>query len=144
MGEKTVVERVEATVCESSQDFSERTRVLPEETFKPKSPKVEKRKEKPLFFAWLVSLGGPEKGADYRVLKEKMTIGKSEDSDLTIRSDFVSRNHAILSHENLKFVLSDLESTNHTYVNEKKVSRRILKDNDIIKFGDSLYKFKCL
>jgi hypothetical protein len=144
MGEKTMVEKVEATICESSEDFSDRTRVLPEGAFPPKSPKVEKKKEKPLFFAWLVSLGGPEKGKDHRVLKEKTTIGKSEDSDLTIRSDFASRNHAILSYENRKYVLSDLESTNHTYVDEKKVSRRILKDSDIIKFGDSLYKFKCL
>ncbi len=144
MGDKTIVETVEATICESSQDFSERTRVLPEGVPKPKAPKVEKKEEKPVFFAWLVSLGGPDKGKDFRVLKEKLTIGKSENSDLTILSDFVSRNHAILSYENRKFVLSDLDSTNHTYVNEKKVTRRILKDNDLIKFGDSLYKFKCL
>jgi pSer/pThr/pTyr-binding forkhead associated (FHA) protein len=40
--------------------------------------------------------------------------------------------------------LSDLHSTNHSYVNGERISKKTLKDNDIIKFGDAVYKFKCL
>ena len=61
-----------------------------------------------------------------------------------IKTDFVSRNHATLSYEDHKFTLNDLQSTNHTFVNDRKISKRILKDDDLIKFGDALYKFKCL
>jgi len=145
-GGKTIVERVEATVCESPEDFSEKTKLMTSAVPDQRSEKLAKpsKPSKPIFFGWLVSMGGPDKGKDYRILKEKTSIGKSEDSDIVITSDFVSRNHAFLSYEDHKFTLNDLESTNHTFVNEKKISRRILKDDDLIKFGDALYKFKCL
>lgn len=143
---KTIVERAEATVCESPEDFLEKTRLMTSAVPDQKSEKLPTptKPVKPLFFGWLVSMGGPDKGKDYRILKEKTSIGKSEDSDIVITSGFASRNHAILSYEDHKFTLNDLESTNHTFVNEKKISRRILRDDDLIKFGDALYKFKCL
>jgi hypothetical protein len=145
-GGKTIIEKMEATICESPGDFSEKTRLMtsaspgtkPEKRVSPAIP------EKPLFFAWLVSLGGPDQGKDYRISKEKTSIGKSEDSDIAIKTDFVSRNHATLSYEDQKFILNDLQSTNHTFVNDRKISKKILKDDDLIKFGDALYKFKCL
>ena len=94
--------------------------------------------QKPLFFAWLVSLEGPDQGKDYRILKDKTSIGKQENSDIVIKRDFISRNHAVLLYENQKFVLTDLHSTNHTYVNDEMISKTILKDNDIIKFGEAI------
>jgi hypothetical protein len=142
-GEMTMVEGVEATACEKLEDYSEKTKVIMQESFQRKSKKVVKT-QKPLFFAWLVSLGGTDKGRDYRITKEKTTIGKSEESEIVIRNDFISRNHAILFYEKDKFILNDLESTNYTFVNDKKISRRILKDNDLIKFGEATCKFKCL
>ena len=142
-GEMTVVESAEKTVWESEEDLSEKTKLIQQESIGRKAKKGVKT-QKPFFFAWLVSLGGPDQGKDYRMMKEKTSIGKSEESDLVIKSDFISRNHAMLVHEKGKFILNDLESTNHTFVNDKKISRRILKDNDLIKFGEALYKFKCL
>ena len=141
--EKTMAERVATTVCEYLEDFSEKTKVISKETLQQK-PKKKVKTPKPLFFAWLVSLEGPDKDKDYRITKEKISIGKSEDSDILIKSEFVSRNHAALFYENHRYVLNDLQSTNRTYVNDKKISRRILKDNDVIKFGETVYKFKCL
>jgi FHA domain len=143
IGEKTTIETSEPTICESLEDLSDGTKVLSIESV-PKKPQKTVKTQNPLFFAWLVSVEGTDKGKDYRITKEKTTIGKSEVSDIVIRSDFISRNHAILVHEKDKFILNDLESTNHTFVNDKKISRRILKDNDLIKFGDALFKFKCL
>ena len=141
--EKTVAERVATTVSEYLEDFSEKTKVISQETLQQK-PKKKVKTPKPLFFAWLVSLEGPDKDKDYRITKEKISIGKSEDSDILIKSEFVSRNHAALFYENHRYVLNDLQSTNHTCVNDKKISRRILKDNDVIRFGEAAYKFKCL
>jgi len=123
-----------------AEDFSEKTRFL---SPVPPENKAES-KGKPLFFAWFVRSRGGDTGKDYRILKEKTAIGKSEDSDIVISNDFVSRNHALLSYEDRKFILNDLQSTNHTYVNDKKISRRILKDDDLVRFGDALYEFKCL
>jgi pSer/pThr/pTyr-binding forkhead associated (FHA) protein len=102
------------------------------------------RIQKPHFFAWLVSLEGTDQGKDYRILRESTSIGKQDNSDIVIKRDFISRNHAVLTYEDQKFVLTDLHSTNHTYVNEEKISRKILRDDDRIKFGEAVYKFKCL
>jgi hypothetical protein len=141
--DKTAMEDLEATVLESSGGLYETTVMispgsLPSKTEKPNQI------QKPLFFAWLVSLEGSEKGKDHRVLKEKISIGKQENSDIVIKRDFISRSHALLLYENHQFILSDLHSTNHTYVNGERISKKALKDNDIIKFGDAVYKFKCL
>jgi len=141
--DKTVTEDLEATVLESSGDLYETTVMISPGSLPPKSEKP-KKIQKPLFFAWLVSLEGPEKGKDHRVLKEKISIGKQENSDIVIKRDFISRSHALLLYENHQFILSDLHSTNHTYVNGEVISKKALKDNDIIKFGDAVYKFKCL
>jgi hypothetical protein len=42
------------------------------------------------------------------------------------------------------WVLKDLGSTNGTYVNDKRVEKHELVDNDFVKFGGSLVKFKSL
>lgn len=141
--EKTMSERIETTVLESSEEFSEKTSLISREPF-PQKPEELVKTRKPHFFAWLVSLEGTDKGKDYRILKEKTSIGKQDDSDIVIKRHFISRNHAVLTYEDQRFVLTDLHSTNHTYVNEEKISRRILRDDDRIKFGEVVYKFKCL
>jgi hypothetical protein len=141
--DKTVTEDLEATVLESSGELYESTVLISPGSLPSKSEKPRKS-QKPLFFAWLVSLEGPEKGKDHRVLKEEVSIGKQENFDIVIKRDFISRSHALLLYENHQFILSDLHSTNHTYVNGERISKKTLKDNDIIKFGDAVYKFKCL
>lgn len=145
-GGETIVERVEKTICESPEDPSDKTRLMAPAPAKQKPEKAAKpaKQASPLFFAWLVSLEGPDKEKDYRILKEKTSIGKADDSDIVIKTEFVSRNHAVLFYEDQRFILSDLQSTNHTFVNDKKISKRVLKDNDLVKFGDALYRFKCL
>jgi pSer/pThr/pTyr-binding forkhead associated (FHA) protein len=117
--DKTMTEDLEATVLESSGDLYETTVLISPGTV-------------------------PSKGKDHRVSKERISIGKQENSDIVIKRDFISRSHALLLYENHQFILSDLHSTNHTYVNGEIISKKVLKDNDIIKFGDAVYKFKCL
>lgn len=48
-------------------------------------------------------------------------IGRDETSDLAIPSPLVSRNHAILRCESSKVIIQDLNSTNGTFVNGKRV-----------------------
>ena len=42
------------------------------------------------------------------------------------------------------WVLRDVGSTNGTYVNNRRVDRHELVDNDFIKFGSAMCKFKSL
>ncbi|WP_299452132.1 FHA domain-containing protein [uncultured Microscilla sp.] len=73
--------------------------------------------------------------------KPKMFIGRSEDNDITIPTQTVSGQHATITIEKGSFYLTDLGSTNGTFVNGSRVSRTILKSGDMIKLGAANLKF---
>lgn len=73
--------------------------------------------------------------------KPKMYIGRSEDNDITIPTQTVSGQHATITIERGSFYLTDLGSTNGTFVNGSRVSRTILKSGDMIKLGAANLKF---
>lgn len=73
--------------------------------------------------------------------KPKMFIGRSEDNDVTIPTQTVSGQHATITIERGSFYLTDLGSTNGTFVNGSRVSRTILKSGDMIKLGAANLKF---
>ena len=66
-----------------------------------------------------------------------ITIGRAEDNDITIDENSVSRYHLriFVDEENTVFV-TDLNSTNGTYVNGNRISgTQILQKDDILKAG---------
>lgn len=71
----------------------------------------------------------------------RLLIGRSEHNDIAIPSRFVSRHHLLLvRHGNTTFMM-DLNSSNGTFVNSKRVSNHVLIDNDIITVGNHRIKF---
>ena len=70
-------------------------------------------------------------------------IGRDSGSDLELADDSVSRNHAVLECVDGDFVLSDLGSTNGTYVNDQRIESRRLCPSDRIRFGNQIFKFLC-
>ena len=52
--------------------------------------------------------------------------------------------HCTIRYDNGNFVVIDLDSRNGTYVNQKKISKYDLIDNDTVKLGKSEFKFKSL
>ena len=95
---------------------------------------------------WFVAMSGEQKGEDFRVRDGQNTLGSAPDSDIVIRDITVSSRHASIRHKDQKFILTDLDSTNGTYLNEgtESVAREDLKDNDTVRVGDVILKFKCL
>jgi FHA domain/Integrin beta chain VWA domain len=75
--------------------------------------------------------------AEYSVFKDEVTLGRGEDNDLVIPHASVSRAHARLMRRNGVFELTDLNSTNGTYVNEQPVhgSVRVGSGNEV-RLGD--------
>ncbi|RJQ31824.1 MAG: FHA domain-containing protein [Actinobacteria bacterium] len=92
----------------------------------------------PLLQAKLVSLGRVNKESP---LPDLLVIGRSENADIKLEDDFVSYNHAKIVQEGSHYYLEDLESTNGTLVNNKKVKRAKLRDGDIIAIGGNSFKF---
>jgi len=69
------------------------------------------------------------------ITKSIMTIGRVEQNDIPIKNLAVSRQHARITQEKGDYILEDLDSLNGTFVNDKKVSRCILRDRDEILVG---------
>jgi type II secretory pathway predicted ATPase ExeA len=72
----------------------------------------------------------------------RVLIGRSEHNDISISSRFISRHHALLvRHGSLTFLM-DLNSTNGTTVNARRISNHALMHDDVITIGHHKIKFK--
>ena len=78
---------------------------------------------------------------DLTIDKPRVIIGRSDHNDLRIDSRFVSRNHAMLIRNGNATFLMDLNSTNGTIVNSRRISNQVLMHNDIISLGNHRIKF---
>ena len=92
---------------------------------------------------WLVPLQGPQKGELF-TLSPVTIIGTTPECNICLQDKFMSSKHAEIKAENGMWVLRDVGSTNGTYVNNKRVDRHELVDNDFVKFGSAMMKFKSL
>ena len=92
---------------------------------------------------WLVALNGSHKGEDFVLRIGKNVIGSAADVDVCLTDKKISRKHATIRFEAGDFQIVDLDSSNGTHVNDEKVQKHDLIDNDIIKLGDIEFEFKC-
>jgi pSer/pThr/pTyr-binding forkhead associated (FHA) protein len=87
--------------------------------------------------ATLQFLNGLRSGQSVRIPR-KLLIGRAEDCDLRLESDFVSNYHCILLLDEYTLQLRDLGSKNGTHVNGCRVgtSAIILLHNDTLSIGE--------
>ena len=64
-----------------------------------------------------------------------LTIGRLQDNDVVLNHPQVSAHHARLLREGEGYRLTDLDSTNHTYVNGLRVTSQLLDAHDEIRIG---------
>ena len=95
---------------------------------------------------WLVVMNGDQKGEDFRVREGQNSIGSGPESEIVIKDPAVSGRHAALRCRDKKFLLTDLDSSNGTYLNDAPdpISMEELHDNDTIRIGTTLLKVKML
>lgn len=74
--------------------------------------------------------------------KEHTIMGRLKTNDITLSDINISREHAEIVREDSSFFIIDLNSTNGTFVNGKKVKRQKLKDGDIITLGKTRFEFR--
>lgn len=77
---------------------------------------------------------------DERVLNEcalgaTATIGRHADNTIVLEDPAVSGHHATVSRDGDDEVLMDLQSTNGTFVNDKRISRHRLQKDDVVRIG---------
>jgi two-component system, cell cycle response regulator len=84
-----------------------------------------------------------ELGRRHVLDKESITIGRDRENDIVLDSDSVSRRHARIEHRDGTFYVTDLDSTNGTYVNDdaEPISDCQLRRGDQVKIGDTIFKY---
>lgn len=66
---------------------------------------------------------------------DSLTIGGAADNAIVIDGASVSRHHAAIERKAASFLVRDLGSTNGTWVNQERVSEKVLEDGDAIRVG---------
>jgi FHA domain/von Willebrand factor type A domain len=70
------------------------------------------------------------------------SIGRSRANDIRVDDVSISGQHCRVRPEDGQFVLHDLKSTNGTLVNEKRVSRHVLAEGDVISIGETSLQYR--
>ncbi len=98
--------------------------------------------------AMLLQYNDETAGIKLPIEKQRTRIGRGPDNDISIEDDLVSKEHAVLEvvmstveEGKLEYYLQDLNSTNHTYVNNDRITLFKLKNGDIIRIGMNNFKF---
>jgi two-component system cell cycle response regulator len=91
--------------------------------------------------ALLLVLSGPRLGNRTVLSDAPIEIGRGSTSGLVLDADSVSRRHAKIEPAGSGHQLTDLGSTNGTYVNGLRVKEHVLKDGDRVQIGKALLKY---
>jgi len=75
------------------------------------------------------------------IRRGRLLIGRAPDCDLRLPHPTVSSHHAVIQQTPRGYMITDLRSTNHTYVNGKEVSQCMLQPGDEIRVGNVRLKF---
>ena len=78
---------------------------------------------------------------EFPFFRESMTIGRNPENNIQIDNLAVSGHHAKIDKVGSRFILTDLQSTNSTFVNDKKIVSHSLKDRDKIQIGKHVILF---
>ncbi len=92
--------------------------------------------------ATLVVVNPKTKERSFHPVRDRVTIGRDWSNDIQLLDVKVSRSHARVVRTDLGFVIQDLESHNGTFVNEERVTERLLSSGDRIRIGDSVLQFE--
>lgn len=107
------------------------------------APKKEVRYGRKLV-GWLVTYSSDELGVDYKLYEGRNIIGRDIDCNITVNDGRMSGKHAVLLFRANKYSLTDSQSSHGTFVNEEDIELdpRYLKDGDIIRMGNTIFKFR--
>ena len=86
-------------------------------------------------------LDGADRGRIFENLNAPISIGREDGNTIQLNDERVSRFHLKIQQDHNELVLTDLQSTNGTKVNNEEVQLRILRHGDMISVGRSTIVF---
>ncbi len=88
-------------------------------------------------------LNGGFEGMTYDLTTEEVVIGRNPTTDITLLDEGISREHALIlfDEDGPDYIVEDLQSTNGTKVNGKRVRSAALAEGDEIQIGQTIFRF---
>jgi pSer/pThr/pTyr-binding forkhead associated (FHA) protein len=87
-------------------------------------------------FAWALTIeGGPQTGLTYVLGPGNTVAGRGADAAIVLPDVTVSREHVRLAVDNAGLSMTDLGSTNGTYVNGQRLAAGMLREGDQLMIG---------
>jgi pSer/pThr/pTyr-binding forkhead associated (FHA) protein len=92
----------------------------------------------------LVILTGDFAQTEHPLAKDETLIGRNPTTDITLLDEGISREHALILRDEAQggFTIEDLQSTNGTKVNGKRVRSAELAHGDSIEVGHTRFRFE--
>src|SRR5476651_675557 len=85
--------------------------------------------------------GGAERREGFD--KNEINVGRVQGNDLMLPKGNVSKHHARVLYRDGRFIVTDLKSTNGTYVNGRKIAQAtIVREGDKIYIGDFVLRIE--
>ncbi len=84
---------------------------------------------------------GPLIGTRYVLGAVPVVIGRGDQCDIVVNDHSVSRRHALVQAGEGGWAVTDLGSTNGTFLNDAPVSTSALTDGDYVRVGNCIYRF---
>jgi len=84
---------------------------------------------------------GPGSGKEY-VLEEAAILGRLDTNTIPVKDGKASREHAKIYKQGSAFAIVDLNSSNGTFVNGQKITKRMLEPGDEISIGVVVMRFE--
>ena len=92
----------------------------------------------------LTVVEGPDKDSYLEFGEKKIYIGRLDKNEVILTDTNASRMHAWIAYEQHRHVLYDAQSTNGTYVNDKRIESCYLKSGDRINIGASVLVYEVI
>ncbi len=100
-----------------------------------------KHDNRPVFTVVISEKGGAERREVFD--RPEITVGRVQGNDLTLPKGNVSKRHARLLFRDGRFIVTDMNSTNGTYVNRRRISQAtIVREGDRIYVGDFVLRIE--
>jgi diguanylate cyclase (GGDEF)-like protein len=94
--------------------------------------------------ACLIIIRGKPQGHRFFLTQDEMIIGRDPAAGIALADEGISRRHAALTRKGDAVLVTDLESANGTFVNDRRVAQAhpvVLAKEDMLRIGNSILKF---
>jgi len=78
----------------------------------------------------------------FPLFKKRLTIGRTNDNDIQLRTSYISRRHAVILTEGDTTRVVDWGSKNGVFVNSERIKEHYLTNGDIVSIGNAKFRYE--